>query len=343
MTRNKELIDKYKKLGLWIPLTEKQFLGEWECYNKSIICDDCKKISDVWSLDGLDICHSCYKKRDWKQWFRFDSAKFDWIEAQELFYKFQEEEENETTKRAGRNLNIAKVNIDDEWYTRYEDIEKYLSNFHEELKGKNIYCPCDGENSNFLKYLRDNEKEIGYKSLTGSSNDFREEENIKHWENADVIITNPPFSLKADFYNLVKKNNCELIVLLPDTLITNSAYKEDLINKKLIMDYTNKSFIRPDGTIKKASASWFNTFKKVWKKEIKFKAGEHEVTDDGLRYYNRCDNIDFEHKSKMFVPVTFIKNSNISDFEIIESSFPIINGKKRFQSLLVKKITKGEE
>ncbi len=240
-----------------------------------------------------------------------------------------------------KNLNRSKKVIDDEWYTRYEDIEKYLSNFKEELKGKTIYLPCDSKESNFYKFLDSKFEEWEIYNIYNSSNDFRNEKNEWYWKLADIIITNPPFSLKKDFYKLVKKHNCNLIVLLPDTLISNKEYKEDLINKKLFMDYTNKSFIKPDGSIKKASASWFNTFKKVWDKQWKYSSGSYVMTHDWIRLYNRCDNIDPTYTKEMYVPITFIKGNNINQYEIIDSC----NGVKYNKSIAfnVLKIKKRKE
>ena len=40
-------------------------------------------------------------------------------------------------------LNKAKQIKNDEFYTRYEDIEKFISQYSEHLKDKVIYCNCD--------------------------------------------------------------------------------------------------------------------------------------------------------------------------------------------------------
>ena len=46
----------------------------------------------------------------------------------------------------------AKKNKNDEFYTRFEDIEKELSFYKDKLKDKIIYCNCDNPNeSNFWK------------------------------------------------------------------------------------------------------------------------------------------------------------------------------------------------
>ena len=40
-------------------------------------------------------------------------------------------------------LNKAKQNKNDEFYTRYEDIESFINQYQEHLKDKVIYCNCD--------------------------------------------------------------------------------------------------------------------------------------------------------------------------------------------------------
>ena len=40
-------------------------------------------------------------------------------------------------------LNKTKQNKNDEFYTRYEDIESFINQYQEHLKDKVIYCNCD--------------------------------------------------------------------------------------------------------------------------------------------------------------------------------------------------------
>lgn len=52
-------------------------------------------------------------------------------------------------------LKKAKQNKNDEFYTRYEDIESFINQYQEHLKDKVIYCNCDDPSSatsiNFLR------------------------------------------------------------------------------------------------------------------------------------------------------------------------------------------------
>lgn len=126
------------------------------------------------------------------------------------------------------NLHKAKREKNDEFYTRYEDIEKEVKHYN--LSGMSVYSPCDDYRfSNFKKYFVDNFKTLGitkycctnYDIGNGAyryeydgvnetitklegNGDFRTEECSKIKDDYDVVITNPPFSIFRDFINWLK-------------------------------------------------------------------------------------------------------------------------------------------
>ena len=135
-------------------------------------------------------------------------------------------------KQSNENLNKAKAAKNDEFYTRLEDIEKELEHYTEHFKGKVVYCNCDDANrSNFFKYFSTNFQKLGLKKLITSglkidgtkdgtdgtdgtgvvaiqkgddidiydgNGDFRSEECIEFLKEADIVVTNPPFSCYSD-------------------------------------------------------------------------------------------------------------------------------------------------
>ena len=56
-----------------------------------------------------------------------------------------------------KNINEAKKNKADEFYTQYEDIAREIPYYKEQLADKIIYCNCDNPlYSNFYKFFKDN-------------------------------------------------------------------------------------------------------------------------------------------------------------------------------------------
>jgi hypothetical protein len=67
---------------------------------------------------------------------------------------------------ANKSLGAAKKEKNDEFYTQLPDIEKELSNYKDQLKGKVIFCNCDDPyESNFFKYFAMNFNNLGLKKL----------------------------------------------------------------------------------------------------------------------------------------------------------------------------------
>ena len=152
------------------------------------------------------------------------------------------------------NLNIAKNTKNDEFYTRFEDIEKELNNYKDFFKDKVVYCNCDrvdGENrSNFFVYFTKYFKEFGLKRLICTSynkggkgrlciyndetnlndiidmdgdGDFRSEECVKWLKKCDVVVTNPPFSLFREYMAQLMEYGKKFLIVGNKNAIT---YKE---------------------------------------------------------------------------------------------------------------------
>jgi hypothetical protein len=113
-----------------------------------------------------------------------------------------------SAKRIYKTFFGGKIAFNDEYYTRKEDVEATLSKV--DLSDKKVYCPCDFEGSEFVKYFQQPGK---CKELRYNSNDFRN--HPEDWEWADVIVTNPPFSLKTEFGRWIKKYDKRYVLVSP--------------------------------------------------------------------------------------------------------------------------------
>lgn len=146
-------------------------------------------------------------------------------------------------------LTNAKAAKQDEFYTQLSDIEKELRHYADFFKDKIVFCNCDDpEESNFWKYFELNFEHLGIKKLISThfeaskpsyklelmrdingdgqinkldivktllkqNGDFRSEECIEILKEADVVVTNPPFSLFREYIGqLVEYNKPFLII-----------------------------------------------------------------------------------------------------------------------------------
>lgn len=138
-----------------------------------------------------------------------------------------------------KNLNEAKKNKNDEFYTLYQDIENAVSQIKDKLKDKIVYCNCDDpKKSNFYKYFKDNFKALNLKKLYCSFYDKKkntyltiikaeneietiplnsgncfDDECIKILKESDIVITNPPFSLLKDFLKMLLFHNKDFLII----------------------------------------------------------------------------------------------------------------------------------
>lgn len=148
-------------------------------------------------------------------------------------------------------LRRAFLTRDDEFFTRYKDIEVEICQYKKYLKGKVVYCNCDNFRSDFIKYFTKNFKALGLKGLITSfysakrrtyvaeyslvgdklvkkctflmgHGEYNSPELVPFVKKADFIITNPPFSKMRDFMDFLHANKKKFIILAP---ITTVVYK----------------------------------------------------------------------------------------------------------------------
>ena len=151
------------------------------------------------------------------------------------------------------NLCEAKKNKNDEFYTRYEDIEAEVMKYREQFKDKVVYLPCDdpGEKkSEFWTFFVDNFDAFGLKKLIAThyekngkaykiwidgdtsndgfvddgdaqqedlqgNGDFRSPECIAIMNECDIVCTNPPFSLFREFFDVIMQANKLFLIICP--------------------------------------------------------------------------------------------------------------------------------
>lgn len=290
-------------------------------------------------------------------------------------------------------LHKAKKEKNDEFYTQYVDIEKELQHYN--IEGKTIYCNCDNPHySNFYKYFKDkfnihkikhlyctgyNKDGIGYyaeyngteetiKTLNGNGS-FDSEECINILKIADVIITNPPFSLFRDYVAQLMEYGKKFIVLGNNNAITYKEIFPYIKNNELWLGvHSNKTmeFSMPmsyegdtvvcNRKIGKVTAiSWFTNIPHINTNKPLILTKTYNPI-----YYPKYDNYDaievskvadipMDYEGVMGVPITFLDKYCPSQFEIIAQmantnvdeynfGYPFVFGKKKYARILIKRI-----
>lgn len=211
-----------------------------------------------------------------------------------------------------------------EFYTTAEQCDIIFSEMipimHKEndCKPLKVCCPCDGEQSEIVKYFKLNcpDWDIDY----FNDLDFNNEEARDRMLKADVIITNPPFKMKEwrPFVEWLIANNKKFFIWGP--LLQSSSQK--LL--KYVTDhayiYSNKehkcntwAYNRPDGT-QKPAITFFYTSYKVPILEYKYKPAKKEQSYNNIPVYDRTCNIPLDYMGWMYVPSTSI--AYLQPFEV---------------------------
>jgi len=194
------------------------------------------------------------------------------------------------TKSSNKNLHKASLAKKDEFYTQLIDIEKELKHYKDQFCGKVVFCNCDDpRESNFVKYFSMNFEHLGLKKLiathykdanlftqespykleyTGDKNgnrmpdpeefitemigtgDFRSEECIKLLKEADIVVTNPPFSMFREYVAQLIDHNKNFLIIGNTNSMTYREIFKLFKDDKIRTGYTNFNvgmfFIVPD-------------------------------------------------------------------------------------------------
>ena len=267
-----------------------------------------------------------------------------------------------------KNLNDAKSVKNDEFYTLYEDIEKELTNYKDYLKDKIIYCNCDSDESNFVRFLNDVKDDWQIKEIINTwikddgSDGFDSDESIELLKRCDVVITNPPFSLFKEIISLIFEYNKSFIVISSITSYTYKKMFPKILNNEIRFGYnTIKQFIGSDGKLHKfGNICWFTNFdvnneNDLVINNIKYVEGNYKMFDnfDAINV-NKVSEIPDDYYDAMGVPLLFAEKLNRKQFEILglsnttKDNLPkgiakttvtsYIDGKKTYAKLFIKKI-----
>jgi len=287
------------------------------------------------------------------------------------------------TKSSNKNLHKASQAKKDEFYTQLADIEKELKHYKNQFRGKVVFCNCDDpKESNFVKYFSMNFEHLGLKKLiathykeanlftqeppykleyTGDKNnnrmpdpsefmtemisdgDFRSKECIELLKKADIVVTNPPFSLLREFIaQLMEYSKKFLIIGNVNAITYKECFKFIKDNKMWLgasihsgdrefrvpddyplnaagyrMDNDGNKYIRVKGV------RWFTNLDYEERHEnlVLYKKYTPEEYPKYENYdainVNKTSEIPMNYGGAIGVPITFLDKYNPEQFEII--------------------------
>jgi len=283
-------------------------------------------------------------------------------------------------KSLNKSLHRANIAKNDEFYTQLTDIEKELRHYKKYFKGKIIFCNCDDpEYSNFWKYFSLNFEFLGLKKLIAThfeiekpsykleivkdinkdgkinkldtlktplkqNGDFRSPECIEIFKEADIVVTNPPFSLFREYVAQLIEYNKKFLIIGNQN---NFTYKElfKLVKENKIwagvdnggtkwFKVPNHYEINTESRKKIENGKKFFSMGNIyWFTNLDIKKRHEDIilykkyvgNENEFPKYDNYDaiNIDkvsdipMDYKGLIGVPITFINRYNPEQFELI--------------------------
>ena len=202
--------------------------------------------------------------------------------------------------------------------------------------------------------------------------DFRSPECIKFLEEADIIVTNPPFSLFREYITLLMEHRKSFIVIGNQNAITYKEVFQYIRNNQLWLGYKfgDMKFRVPDYYAARPTRFWIDKKGNKWRSlgnicwftNLDIQKRHEELTlykkyrPEEYPHYDNYDAINVDktadipcdYDGVMGVPITYLDKHNPDQFEIIGQmastcideynfGYPYINGVKKYARILIRK------
>jgi len=248
---------------------------------------------------------------------------------------------------------VVYCNCDD---PRVSNFFHYFSHNFEKLGLKKLIATCyknqemdlfsknDSEQAISLEYFGDNNgnnipdpKGIGIKRLKGDG-DFRSKETIKLLKQADIVVTNPPFSLFREYVAQLVEHNKKFVIIGHQNAITYKGIFNLLKDNKIWLGYGFKGgathFIthyedhatasnHKEGMVRVSGVNWFTNLDISKRHEdlILYKTYSPEEYPTYDNYdaveVSQTKDIPADYFGSMGVPITFLDKYSPDQFEIM--------------------------
>ena len=268
-------------------------------------------------------------------------------------------------------LNKSKKAKNDEFYTQYSDIEKELEHYDKDkFIDKVIYLPCDRPESNFVAYFKEHYEEYKYKELVYTyiakeeneevfayrfdgkketktklkgNGAFQSDECIEIMKRADLVITNPPFSVLGIFIDQLLTLEMKFLICVPLTKLKDNIVFEKIKNKELYTGYTHLTyFLDSNNNLASVNVLWLTTEKINKVKQTK------KLTYKLVKYDNynalECSKLVYLEdiiarglKGTFGVPITILDSyiMYLPNIEVIDKIHPTINNKNLYTRVII--------
>lgn len=277
------------------------------------------------------------------------------------------------------DLQRAKNAKNDEFYTRLTDVSKELMHYKQYFRDKIVFCNCDDpRQSAFWKYFHlnfdelglrklisthydeneptyemeytggdDNDIDAGIKTPLEGNGDFRNKECLDILDEADIVVTNPPFSLFREFVAVLMEHKKTFLVIGSKNAITYRDFFPLLKDGDVWIGHNNPSeFLQPDGSTKKfGNIGWFTNLGIAKRHEKlvlhkKYAPEKYPAYDnyDAINV-NKLSDIPMDYDGVMGVPISFMDKYDGDQFEIVgwaKYPTPQINGKSTYVRILIR-------
>jgi len=213
-------------------------------------------------------------------------------------------------------------------------------------QNRDLFSQNDSEQAIYLEYNGDKNdnrvpdpEEIGIHQLQGDG-DFRSAECIELLKQADIVATNPPFSLFREYVGQLMEHDKKFLILGALNAITYKEIFKLIKENKIWLGLNNgaKQFEVPDyydtksGTTIENGKKYFNMGNVIWftnldhnrrhEKLILYKKYTPEEYPKYDNYnavnVNKVAEIPQDYAGYMGVPITFLSKYNPEQFEIVK-------------------------
>lgn len=220
-----------------------------------------------------------------------------------------------------------------------------------------------------IEYLLKNDKNSATK--LESNGDFRSKDCLSILDEADIVVTNPPFSLFREFLQLLVNHNKDFLIIGSQNAVTYKEVFSLIKDNKVWLGYNSGDmhFKVPDYYEERATRFWIDETGQKWRSLgnicwftnldiskrhedfILYKTYTPEEYPEYDNYnainVNKVANISIDYKGVMGVPITFLNKYNPEQFEIIGIDRYVednpnygkrftINGRETYARILIK-------